>query len=99
MAYIVLAVLRETRPLWYFILAAALFILSQLAYFLLSKVICKVSPLPSPVPLHSHEQVLGFGCESRWIIHRHVAGNRFYVRTVLLLEKYHRGYVQTLVAI
>ncbi|KAF8478786.1 chitin synthase III catalytic subunit [Gautieria morchelliformis] len=40
MAYVVLGVLREVRPLWYYILAAVLFILSQLDYFLLSEVIC-----------------------------------------------------------
>jgi hypothetical protein len=42
MTYIVLAVLNEIRPMWYYILSATLFVLSQLAYFLLSKVICKV---------------------------------------------------------
>jgi len=40
MAYVVLGILREVRPLWYYVLAAILFILSQLDYFLLSKVIC-----------------------------------------------------------
>jgi hypothetical protein len=44
MAYIVLAVLNEVRPMWFYILSAALFVLSQLDYFLLSRVICKVSP-------------------------------------------------------
>ncbi|KAJ7237272.1 chitin synthase III catalytic subunit [Mycena haematopus] len=43
MAYIVLSVLNEVRPMWFYILSAALFVLSQLAYFLLSKVICKGS--------------------------------------------------------
>ncbi|KJA28319.1 hypothetical protein HYPSUDRAFT_33659 [Hypholoma sublateritium FD-334 SS-4] len=43
MAYIVLRVLNETRPMWYYILAATLFVLSQLAWFLLSRVICKGS--------------------------------------------------------
>ena len=38
MIWIVLFVLREVRPLWFYILAAALFILSQLDYFLLNKV-------------------------------------------------------------
>ncbi len=42
MAYIVLRVLNETRPMWYYVLAATLFVLSQLAWFLLSRVICKV---------------------------------------------------------
>ncbi|KAJ7623787.1 chitin synthase III catalytic subunit [Roridomyces roridus] len=43
MAYIVLAVLNEIRPMWFYILSAALFVLSQLDYFLLNKVICKGS--------------------------------------------------------
>jgi hypothetical protein len=42
MTYIVLQVLNETRPMVYYILSAALFILSQLAWFLLNRVICKV---------------------------------------------------------
>ena len=42
MSYIVLKILNERRPMWYYILAAALFVLSQLAWFLLSRVICKV---------------------------------------------------------
>jgi len=41
MTYIVLAILNEIRPMWYYILSAVLFVLSQLDYFLLSKVICK----------------------------------------------------------
>lgn len=44
MLYIVLGVLNEVRPVWYYILAAVLFVLSQLDYFLLSKVICNVRP-------------------------------------------------------
>ena len=47
MAYIVLHMLNETRPMWYYVLAACLFILSQLAWFLLGKVICKVRYRPS----------------------------------------------------
>ncbi|KAJ7780181.1 chitin synthase III catalytic subunit [Mycena maculata] len=43
MTYIVLAVLNEVRPMWFYILSAALFVLSQLDYFLLNKVICKGS--------------------------------------------------------
>ncbi|KAL0057070.1 hypothetical protein AAF712_016306, partial [Marasmius tenuissimus] len=41
MTYIVLGVLNETRPMWFFILAAGLFVLSQLAWFLLGKVVCR----------------------------------------------------------
>ena len=44
MLYVVLGILNEVRPVWYFVLAAVLFILSQLDYFLLNKVICKVRP-------------------------------------------------------
>ncbi|KIK65232.1 hypothetical protein GYMLUDRAFT_159949 [Collybiopsis luxurians FD-317 M1] len=43
MGYIVLVILNETRPMWYYILAAALFVLSQLAWFLLGKVVCEGS--------------------------------------------------------
>ena len=42
MLYIVVGVLNEIRPLWYYVISAILFILSQLDYFLLSKVICRV---------------------------------------------------------
>ncbi|KAF8593974.1 hypothetical protein BDV93DRAFT_189497 [Ceratobasidium sp. AG-I] len=41
MIYVVLGVLREMRPFIYYIAAAFLFVLSQLAYFLLSKIICR----------------------------------------------------------
>ncbi|KAF8337308.1 chitin synthase III catalytic subunit [Amanita rubescens] len=41
MTYIVLTVLQETRPMFFYLLAAALFVLSQLDYFLLNRVICK----------------------------------------------------------
>lgn len=41
MTYIVLQILQETRPMFFYLLAAALFVLSQLDYFLLSRVICK----------------------------------------------------------
>jgi len=43
MSYIVLGILKETRPMWYYTLATALFALSQLAWFLLGRVICKGS--------------------------------------------------------
>ena len=42
MLYIVLGMLNELRPVWYYVIAAALFVLSQLDYFLLNKVICNV---------------------------------------------------------
>jgi len=40
MTYIVLAILNEVRPMWYYILSFALFVLSQLDFFLLNKIIC-----------------------------------------------------------
>ncbi|PIL26885.1 hypothetical protein GSI_11065 [Ganoderma sinense ZZ0214-1] len=43
MTYVVLGMLNEVRPMWYYVLAAVLFVLSQLDFFLLSKVICKAS--------------------------------------------------------
>ncbi|EIW74498.1 hypothetical protein CONPUDRAFT_85925 [Coniophora puteana RWD-64-598 SS2] len=43
MIYIVLGILNEVRPVWLYVLSAILFVLSQLAYYLLSKVICRGS--------------------------------------------------------
>lgn len=43
MAIIVLRILNETKPMWYYALAGCLFILSQLSWFLLGRVICKGS--------------------------------------------------------
>ena len=43
MTYIVLAVLREVKPMVYYVISAVLFVLSQLAWFLLGRVVCKVS--------------------------------------------------------
>lgn len=42
MMYIVLGILNEIRPVWYYVIAGILFVLSQLDYFLLSKIICRV---------------------------------------------------------
>jgi len=42
-AYVVLGILRERRPMGYFFIAGILFVLSQLAFFLLSKILCKHS--------------------------------------------------------
>ncbi|CCM00455.1 uncharacterized protein FIBRA_02488 [Fibroporia radiculosa] len=41
MIYVVLGILNEFRPIWYYVLAMILFVLSQLDYFLLNKVICE----------------------------------------------------------
>jgi hypothetical protein len=43
MTYIVLAILNESRPMWYYLLSLILFVLSQLAWLLLGKVVCKGS--------------------------------------------------------
>jgi len=43
MIYIVLRILRERRPMLYYFSSAVLFVLSQLDYFLLNKVICRGS--------------------------------------------------------
>jgi hypothetical protein len=43
MCIIVLRVLNETKPMWFYTLAASLFVISQLAWFLLGRVICKGS--------------------------------------------------------
>lgn len=43
MTYIVLSVLNELRPMLFYILSAVLFVLAQLAWFLLGKVICNGS--------------------------------------------------------
>ncbi|KZS97480.1 hypothetical protein SISNIDRAFT_450294 [Sistotremastrum niveocremeum HHB9708] len=40
MLYIILGILREIRPIWFYILAFTIFVLSQLDYYLLSKTIC-----------------------------------------------------------
>ncbi|KAG2152535.1 chitin synthase III catalytic subunit [Suillus bovinus] len=45
MLYIVLGILNEVRPVWYYVIAAILFVLSQLDYFLLSKIICRGSSM------------------------------------------------------
>ncbi|KAF8989714.1 chitin synthase III catalytic subunit-domain-containing protein [Cyathus striatus] len=43
MTFIVLKVLNETRPMWYYVLSGALFVLAQLAWFLLGRVVCRGS--------------------------------------------------------
>ncbi|KZP09403.1 hypothetical protein FIBSPDRAFT_993417 [Athelia psychrophila] len=40
LAYIVLGVLKEVRPMWFYVLGRMLFVLSQLDCFLPNKVIC-----------------------------------------------------------
>jgi len=43
MLFVVVKLLRELRPVWNYIIAATLFVLSQLDFYLLSEVICKGS--------------------------------------------------------
>ncbi|KAB5588357.1 Chitin synthase export chaperone [Ceratobasidium theobromae] len=43
MTYVVLGILREMRPFLYYCGAAFLFVLSQLGYFLLSKIVCRAT--------------------------------------------------------
>lgn len=43
MLYIILSMLKEVRPALYYILAGIVFVFSQLAWFLLGKVICNGS--------------------------------------------------------
>lgn len=43
MTYIVLVVLREVKPMVYYAISAVLFVLSQLAWFLLGRVVCRGS--------------------------------------------------------
>jgi hypothetical protein len=45
MLYIVLRILNEIRPVLFYVIAAILFVLSQLDYFLLSKIICRGSSM------------------------------------------------------
>lgn len=56
MTWIVLAVLREVRPMWFYILAATLFVLSQLDYFLLNKV-CDNSQVVRPSSLRPSQVI------------------------------------------
>lgn len=46
MFIVALRVLEETKPMWYYTLAASLFIASQLVWFLLGRVICNVCTIP-----------------------------------------------------
>lgn len=68
MLYIVLGVLREVRPVWFFVLSFVLFVLSQLDFFLLNKVICRVRPSPS---LSTHrESMADAGFDTQGADHR-----------------------------
>ena len=51
MVYIVLRMLNESRPMYWYSLSAFLFVLSQLLYLLLGKVICKVHGLVAMLSL------------------------------------------------
>jgi hypothetical protein len=42
MTFVIVRGLNQFRPMWYFVLSFTLFLLGQLAYFLLGKLICDV---------------------------------------------------------
>lgn len=93
MTYIVVGVLNEVRPVWYYVLAAVLFVLSQLDYFLLNKVICQVgneggSPIANS-KLNFKLDSAGHVCKSRRLLRRHGAGNRGCRRPVSGMEEHH----------
>lgn len=95
MSYIVLHILNETRPMWYFLLSAALFVLAQLAWFLLGKVICNVSALVLTLRTTSSYWyspplfVIGFKSQSWWIVCRHNPGNSICRWAVPCMEKHY----------
>ena len=95
MSYIVIKILNETRPMWYYVLAASLFVLSQLAWFLLSRVICKVRRFHQFH--HSsylrHTLSLGLKCESRRFVFGDPPRNRSCWCAISRLEEYYRRYV------
>ena len=47
MMWVVVGMLREYRPMLFYFLAAVLFVLSQLDFFLLNRVICNVRDHPA----------------------------------------------------
>lgn len=51
MTYVVLRVLRISRPMYWYTYVAFLFVLSQLVWILLGKVLCEVCTLLSAFPL------------------------------------------------
>jgi hypothetical protein len=91
MTYIVLAVLNEVRPMWYYVLSAVFFVLGQLAYFLLGKIICKVPPLSAlSVSGLNLRFITGFKGKGRWLVYRYASGDSLSDRTLSSLEKHHR---------
>lgn len=96
MLYIVLGMLNELRPVWYYVIAAVLFVLSQLDYFLLSKVICNVRATWVLISVHVLTRCAGLELEDRWLVRGHrtgVSGRRCDLSRV---EKHHRRSVPTI---
>ena len=91
MGYIVFGVLRESRPMLFYIGSGILFVLSQLDYFLLSKVICRVRPL-SFHPLSSSLTCPIAFEQDRRFFHCYIAGDCIRICTVSGMEKYHRRF-------
>lgn len=89
MAYIVLGVLRERRPMLYYLGAAACFVLSQLAWYLLGKVICKVCIL-SPSQGFFLNCLPEYTRENRWILYCNNSRNRGGGSYIFGMEKHHR---------
>lgn len=90
MIYIVLAILNETRPMWFYLLAAVLFVLSQLDWFLLSNVICRVHFATEPLYAYL---IVGFCCpgnvtEGRRVFHRDSARDCKCWRVISCMEKH-----------
>ena len=89
MAFVVLRILNETKPMWYYSLAAALFIISQLAWFLLGRVLCNVCCSFSS-PSFIHLSLSELKSESRRFNYRYRLRNSFCRRLVLCLEEHNR---------
>ena len=94
MAYIVLKILNERRPMFYYSLSASLFILGQLAWFLLGRVICKVCLLLSTSGFTSFV-LSGIIIEGRRFFHRYCLGDCSSGRPFPCVEKYHRRYASS----
>ena len=91
MTYIVLGILRERKPMQYYFGAAVLFVLSQLDFFLLNKVICRVSNPRfevSVVCVLTKGYFLELKLESGWIVRRDNIGDDRCRRFVPWVEKY-----------
>ena len=92
MIWVAVGVLREVRPVWLYIIAATLFVLSQLDYFLLNKVrsirvdASKCDDLfdvpPGDLQWHARQ--------GRWKLRCHYSGNGHCHGLILCLVQHHR---------